>query len=351
MRLRAPLRLLLALALSASVGAIHARAAAPPPGATANERSPELSRVRVPEILLQPLPSKGGVPRMAPPLGPPPSPERLAEFEARVRALKGAHFGHQPPAARRAGIERLREFTDPAAFGPLWAGLERERDDVRLAVLDHFARQGAQGQEALARVAIASREGAIRAEATRRIERPPHARVLAVLDEGLRSTEHETVNNAGLLAGAVHAIEAIPALIFAQYAQDTVRAQGDLAWIAIGTTRSYVANVIPVTGDNSGAFQPVIGQIREGVVMRVADCVATTYRADVHNSLLAMASFDTGEDLARIGWDMRAWWRWFNDEYVPFKRREDEALARAAAAKTPPAGAPGADENAPRTAR
>lgn len=340
----------LALALLTTTIVLHstvARATAsstPPPGGLAGQgpgdRPPELARERIPSILLHPIPAKGGVPLMAPPLKSKATPHTVAVFEEKVRALRSTHFGQQSQAARRTGLKHIREFTDPASFVPLWTGLEMERDDVRLAVLDHFARQGADGQEALARVAIASKAPAIRAEATRRVQRPPNERVLAVLDESLRSTEHEVVNNAGLLAGALHAIEAIPALIFAQYAQDTARTEGDLAWIAIGTTRSYVANVIPVTGDNGGAFQPVIGQIYEGVVMRIADCVATTYRSDVHHSLLAMASFDTGTDLARLGWDMRAWWRWFNSEYVPFKQREDAALAKAAAERAAPDSPP-----------
>jgi hypothetical protein len=213
--------------------------------------------------------------------------------------------------------------------------LQGEKDDVRLAVMDHLARQGSAGQAILARIAIHDKAKPIRAEATRRVQQPPVDSVLQVLDEGLRANEHETVNNAGLLAGNIHAIEAIPALIFAQFAQDPQPPEGDLGWIAIGTTRSYVQNLVPVTGDNSGAFSPVIGQVFEGVVMRVQDCIVTTYRADVHDSLIAMTSFDTGTDTARMAWDMRGWARWFNEEYVPFKQREDQALANAAAQAQP----------------
>ncbi len=320
------------VAIAASTIAASALAAAtPPPGSVAGAKPPELSRERVPAILLAPLPSKGGVPPMVAPRKPMFGPEQSRAYEPQIRAIRLQCFGQHPAAVRAAGFERLRAFTDPASFEPMWMELRSEKDDVRLAVLDHFARQGDAGQSALAWVAIRSKAPEIRAEATRRIQRPPVDSVLAALDEALRSTEHETVNNAGLLAGNIHAIEALPALIFAQAAQDTAKTEGDLAWIAIGTTRSYVANVIPVTGDNSGAFQPVIGQILEGVVMRVADCVVTTYRADVHNSLISMTSFDTGTDTARLDWNMQAWWRWFNEEYVPFKQREDEELARAAA--------------------
>jgi hypothetical protein len=32
---------------------------------------------------------------------------------------------------------------------------------------------------------------------------------------------------------------------------------------------------------------------------------------------------------------MRAWYRWFNEQYVPMKQREDQELASAAAGVTP----------------
>ena len=155
--------------------------------------------------------------------------------------------------------------------------------------------------------------------------------VLAALDDGLRAEDHEWINRAGILAGAVHAVEALPTLIFAQVAQSAPSERGDRAWIATGRTISYVANVIPVVGDNAGAYQPVIGQLIEGVVLRVQDCAVTIYHGGVHDSLVAMAAYDSGMDVSSLGWDIRAWHRWFNEEYVPFKRRQDEELAKAAA--------------------
>lgn len=309
--------------------------ATPPVGT----KPPELARDRVPAILLKPLPAKGAVPYMVPPKKPLKGVEAVKHaaaiegYSEQFRALKSKHFGSHTGVTRTAGLTQLRSFSDAQSLEPMWAALGTEQDDVRLAVMDHLARQGATGQGTLAKIAIYAKEAPIRAEATRRIQMPPAESVLQELDTALRANEHETINNAGLLAGSIHAIEAIPALIFAQFSQDNAQAQGDLAWIAIGTRRSYVQNLIPVTGDNSGAFNPVIGQIIEGVVMRVADCIVTTYRADVHNSLIAMSSFDTGTDMAaRLDWDMRGWAKWFNEEYVPMKQREDEQLAKAQAA-------------------
>jgi hypothetical protein len=90
-----------------------------------------------------------------------------------------------------------------------------------------------------------------------------------------------------------------------------------------------VQNVIPVVGDNSGAFQPIIGQIIEGVVLRVNDCSATVYHGGVHDSLVAMTTYDSGTQTAGIGWDIRDWAKWFDGTYVPLKRAQDEELAKA----------------------
>jgi hypothetical protein len=309
--------------------------ATPPSGELTGQKPAELTRTQVPANLLVPLPTRGGVPPMvtkAKPVNH--SSEAMEKYSAQFRALKSKYFGQHSATLRQTGLAQLRAYTDAASLEPMWTVLQTESDDVRLAVMDHLAGRASAGQAILARIAIHDKTAAIRAEATRRIAQPPTESVLHVLDESLRSNEHVVVNNAGLLAGNIHAIEALPALIFAQFSQDTQTSEGDLAWIAIGTQRSYVQNLVPVTGDNSGAFSPVIGQVIEGVVMRVADCIVTTYRADVHNSLVSMSSFDTGTDTSYLAWDMRAWARWFNQEYVPMKQRQARELAAMGAGAT-----------------
>ncbi|MFO0963139.1 MAG: hypothetical protein U0625_09570 [Phycisphaerales bacterium] len=336
----APTRLVaLAAALAgALVLAPGSAVATPPPGATTGQKPPELRRARVPKNLLTPIPASGAVPRMVAPHKRPGDAEAWAKADAQVRAIRSKHFGTGAGAkSRAAGIEAVRAMKDPAAFASIYNGLKGEAHDVKLAVLDHFAAGGEEGQYALAWIAIEDTDKAIRAEATRRVGRPPSDAVLAALDEALRSENKDYVNNAGLLAGTIHAIEALPELIFAQFSQSaTPGYRGSLGWIAIGKTTSYVANVIPVVGDNSGAFQPVIGQVIEGVVMDVQGCVVTTYHGDVHDSLVAMSSYDSGMDTSTLAWNMRDWWKWFNEQYVPLKQREDQELARAAAA--PPSG-------------
>jgi len=304
----------------------------PPAGAVSGQMPAELTRARVPANLLVPLPTTGGVPRMAPKHVRPGNQESWDKAHAQITAIRARNFGSAGPKMRAAGIEAMRTMTDPAAFEAIYGALKGEAAPVKLAMLDHFAAQGDEGQYALACIAMQDADKAIRSEATRRIRKPPSMAVLAALDEGLRSDDHQIVNYAGLLAGSVHAIEALPALIFAQFAQSATQKRGDLAWIAVGKTTSYVANVIPVVGDNSGAFQPVIGQVIEGVVMEVQDCIVTTYRGDVHDALVAMSTFDSGTDTAQLAWNMHSWYKWFNEQYVPLKQRQDQELAKAQAA-------------------
>jgi len=275
--------------------------------------------------LVAPIPATGAVPPIA-------SravlnvPRELApgvsaqEYERRAKALKASCFGGRKGATRARGITQVSDWTDPTSWPVLWRVMRAEGDDVRLAVLDHLATQGGLGEAQLADIAIRDEDAAIRHEASRRIRRPAGPEVLAVIDNALRAPQHAIANNAGILAGRVDAFAAIPVLIFAQATSDEARSKADLAWIAIATRQSYVANVVPIVGNGSGAFQPVIGSVASGVVMRVQDAVVYTYRADVHNALVSLTTRESGQSTADFGWDMARWWTWFNTEFVPAQR-------------------------------
>lgn len=279
--------------------------------------------VSSPGAVVAPLPKSGPVPAV---VDHDPSEEKILshrakqrQYERQVTIIANKHFGSvKAEAIRREGIEKLKEFTDPASFRPMFDVLVKEKDDVRLAMLEHFAAQSEAGHAALAHVAIHADDAALRNEASRRIPTPISKPVLRELDKALRSPKHVIANNAGALAGVLNAVEAIPLLIFAQATRDTAPAnEGDLAWIAIQTSTVYVADVTPVVGDNSGGFAPVLGILREGVLMRVQDAVVVNYRLDVHRSLVNMANAETGEDTEHMGYNMREWWAWYNDVFVP----------------------------------
>ncbi len=250
-----------------------------------------------------------------------------ADVASEIRKLRREHFGGmRKQSVREQGFEKLKQFKQPSSITPLYEELRTEQDDVVLAMLDHVASLGDAGQAALTWMAIMDANPALRHEAERRIRQPASSAALGVLDTALRSGDDMVANRAGSLAGAIGATQAIPLLIAAQATERRAESEGDLAWIAIQTQRSYVQNLIPVTGSNSGAFQPVIGVIGEGVLLRIMDAVVVTYRTEIHNALVNLSSADWGQPTDGFGYDIGAWRTWYEQEYRPMlSRRGDEA--------------------------
>jgi hypothetical protein len=307
----------------------------PAPKVTATAHDPKTAPPRTaPTGLLTPIPENGGLPRIYSQLY-----DITAEqmnFRAKARGygrqiakIKHNHFGDVRVAEiRQQGLEKLREFSDPAAFRAMIDELAREADDVRLGMLDHFAMQGEEGQAALGWLAIYDKDQAIQNEALTRMVTPAAEPVKYLLNSALRTKDHKVMDAAATVAGALSVLEAIPLLIFGQaVVTGTERTEGDLAWIAIQTQRAYVQNLIPIVGDGSAAFQPVIGIVSDGVVMRVMDAVVIEYRTPVHNALVAMTTHDWGQPTEYLSYNIRAWWDWYNNQYVPFK---NEQAAKAA---------------------
>ncbi len=305
----------------------------------------------IPPSLLRPIPSSGPIPPAVDPAilksaSPPGS--SAQSYERSAKDFVHSKFASRRGTTRVQNLEQLSQWKDPASWQALWDAMKNEKDDVRLAFMDHLASQGGMGQGMLAKIAIRSEESPMRHEASRRIERPACDEVVAMIELGLRDDRHLVVNQAGLLAGKVDAFAVIPSLIFAQVTADEKKTAGDLAWIAIGTNTHYIANVTAVVGDNAGAFQPVIGTIQTGVLMRVQDAMVYNYRTDAHQSLIALTSRDFGQSTADYGWDMKRWWSWFNTEYVPFKQAQAAANAKPALPPEMPI-VPPTEPTAPRT--
>ncbi len=294
---------------------------------------------------LQPIPSSGAVPPL---VKPDPMLDReynsraqQRQYKQQINGILHKHLGSMKvESIRNEGIAKLKEFVDPAAFRVMFELVSDEKDDVRLAVLDHFAAQGEPGAGALAWAAIHTEDAAIRHEATNRIPRPVPRSVLREVDNALRDPKHIVANNAGVLAGALNIVEAIPLLIFSQATEDRNPGQneGDLAWIAIQTSTVYVANLEPVVGDGAGGFAPVLGVLREGVLMRVIDAVVVNYRTDIHTSLVNMSSSEFGSSTEHLGYNMPKWYAWYNTEFVPAYNAKHAAEFDPGPDSTPPAG-------------
>lgn len=260
---------------------------------------------------------------------------RAREYATQIRLIQRRHFGPVRLGKLRAeGLEELREFTDPAAFRPMWEILRQEKDDVRLGVLDHFASQDEEGQAALAWVAIHEtgeddESLALKYEATKRLQGPASDPVLAELDWSLRSANHMIANNAASVAGVLDAVETIPLLIFGQAAGSGGSGSsgesgqtGDLAWIAIEHQTVYVRELIPIVNNGAVAFQPIPGIVTEGAVLRAVDAVVVIYRTIVHRVLVNMSTNDWGESTSHLGYDPGAWLAWYKNEYLPYKESQ-----------------------------
>ncbi len=276
---------------------------------------------------LEPIPENAGAGRMYSKLYEL-TPEELRkraevrEYAKQLKVIRRNHFGMmKAEKVRAAGIAQLAEFTDAAAFGPMIEVFAAEKDDVRLAMLDHFAKNGAEGQAALAWVVIYDKDTAIRNEALRRMTAPVDQPVLYLVDRALRSSNVNVANAGAVLANGLNITQAIPLMIFAQVnATGPNQPRGDLAWIAIQTQRAYVAGLQPVAGNGAGAFQPIIGILNEGAVLRIIDAVVVEYRTVVHYSLVNMTTNAMNESTEAMGYDINAWRNWYNDVYLPGKQ-------------------------------
>lgn len=229
---------------------------------------------------------------------------------------------------RQEGLDQLAEFTDPAAFKPLIDILEGEKDDVLLFLLDHFKAQGEMGQAAVAWLAIHHDDSAIRNEARKRLTKPADDPVRAVIENALKDHDPDVANLGGQLAGFLDIHDAIPLLILAQADEVPLREEGDQAWIAIGQQRVFIQALIPVVGDNSGAFLPVPGVVQSGVVLRIHEAVAVIYRTEIHIVLVNMTSQAMGYSTEYLGYDFERWKDWYNNEYLPHQRRLAEMRQR-----------------------
>lgn len=292
-----------------------------------------LNAQAVPGVLRTPLPDKGPVPSITPEADrvslAGTDDARTREWHGIIEAIQKQHFrSGRRPEQRAEGIRELQRIDDYAAFQPMIEVLAGEKDDVRVAMLEHFSAHDDAGQAALAWTAIYADDKALRYEATLRLATPASPSVLAVLDHALRDTRHAVVSNAASLANALNAIETIPLLIFNQATVDDYSDEGDLAWIAIGTQISYVQDLVPVVGGGSGAFDPIVGTILEGTVLAIQDAIVVVYRTEVHFALRNLTTRDWGRPTDHLAWDMKRWWTWYNEEYVPYKQAQARETQR-----------------------
>jgi hypothetical protein len=268
---------------------------------------------------------------------------RRVEIERDLYKLRAEYFRNvRNTQIRQIGISKLRKYTDPAIYPSLLKIFKGEKMDVRAAVLDILAEGGNDlADTTLTWAAIFDPSKEFRDAAAERLMRRikesgggATARIKSVVAQGLREGDEDELGAAAHLAQTLGLVEAIPMLISAQLGGGTAVGSvgGDsdnhsLAWILVGTQTAFVSDLQPVVGDSAVAFDPQLSVVTEGVYLRVIDAVVVTYRYEVHNSLVGLTSDAWGQPTERLGWDTKAWQRWYAEDFKPYWAAKEAATA------------------------
>ncbi|MFM9994388.1 MAG: hypothetical protein ACKVU4_01160 [Phycisphaerales bacterium] len=291
--------------------------------------------------------------------------KRRVELEREMYKIRATYFRNiRNVEVRQVGLSKLSAYSDPAIFPSLLKIFGKEKDDVRTTILDNLAGLKTEHADAtIAWGAIFGADAGFRAAATERLMRrmqaapgEPSIYVQSVIARGLRSETNAEITSAARLAEALRLYEAIPMLINAQISGQTTRVGGggggdtSLAYILVGQQQAFISDLTPVVGDTAVAFDPTVGVVTEGVILRVLDAVVVTYRVEVNTALRGLASAGWGRPVDQLGWNVPAWHEWYANEFKPHlaKLREQERAdagkgeADASLPATTPAGpAPG----------
>jgi|GEM_PF-2017644 len=248
------------------------------------------------------------------------------QFEVQLRKIRTRYIrGIRKTEIRQVGISKLRAFTDPDAFPALLDLFKREKPDVRVAILDHLASLGTEEADtALAWAAVFDRDKAIRAQAASRVAARVEESgstvpdgVKIVLAHALGQRRDAAASAAANLSRVLKLYEAIPALITAQVRSEQRTGRGALATILVGQQVPFVSDLQPVVGESAVGFDPTISVVTEGVVMQIDDAVVTTYRVEVHNALVGLASAAWGHDTSSLAYDLPRWRHWYAHDLLP----------------------------------
>lgn len=257
---------------------------------------------------------------------------RKRAFERELRLIQRSHFGTMRNVERREiGLRKLRGYTDPAALIAMTELFDRERSDVRGAVLDHIAEQETDEAETLlAWESVRGRDAWYRARAREhmagRAERRREAggelspRVRGVIASALGGSNDTAAVEAGRLAGALRLFEFVPMMAMAQStARRSVQERtGDLGWIMIGRQTTFISDYTPVVSNSAVGLDPQVSVVSDGVMLRVHEAVVMVYRTEIFETLVEMTSEAWGRPTRSMGYDSGAWREWYEQEFVPF---------------------------------
>jgi hypothetical protein len=254
----------------------------------------------------------------------------MFELEQNVRKIYATFFKrNRNEQTRQRGWEELAAYAHDERVYPLLIDLfEREPTASRNELLDFFTESaGPQAQTLLAWVAVFETDDIEHRDYASAMlagligsEGEPDNGAQTVMAMGLKSGNDEHIEAAARLVRTYNLLRAVPLLAQAQLQPRSsgrdVRT-GALAQIVVGTQQAFVADLTPVVATSAVAFQPTIGVVSSGTVLRVMDAVVYEYRTNVHKILVDMTSAATGQRTGRLGYDADAWRDWYARELEP----------------------------------
>lgn len=263
----------------------------------------------------------------------------LFEAERNVRQIYAQFFKRSRSViSHERGWEELQRYAnDDRIYRLLLELFERQPTAVRNQLSAFFAQHtGEHAQTMLAWVAIfEDRNEPHRMDAEARLagligDGEPSYGAQRVMSIGLKSGKDSAVNAAANLVRQYNLLRAVPLLAQAQ-AQPRGGAPevrtGALAQIVVGTQQAFIADLTPVVATAAVAFQPTVGVVSSGTVLRVIDAVVYEYRTDVHQVLVDMTTAASGEATGHLGYDAAAWHDWYARVLEPELDKQDAARA------------------------
>ncbi|MEN1704763.1 MAG: hypothetical protein AAGJ54_04530 [Planctomycetota bacterium] len=248
----------------------------------------------------------------------------LADVQRDVRRVFSQFFKRtKSEVSHRRGWEELEQFAADDRVYPLLIELFRRqptavRNDLTRFFIDHA---GVQAETVLAWIAVfetddeSHRDHAAAALTGLVADGTPTMGAQRVLAVGLKSGEDGPIHRAAGLVQQFGLLRAVPLLAQAQAQPRSSGGRdvrtGALAQIVVGTQQAFVADLTPVVAANAVGFQPTIGVISSGTVLRVIDATVFEFRTDVHQVLVDMTTAASGEPTGYLGYDAEAWHEWY----------------------------------------
>lgn len=250
----------------------------------------------------------------------------LVDVEKDLRRVYYRFFkSTRNPEMHAQGWRELERFMDdPRVFDLMIELFEDKPIEMKRELLELFVRTASDDADVvLAWVAVFDEDEEMRQWAAGRLaervgEDEPSNRIQRVLESGLLSGSDDAAASSASLVRQFKLLNAIPHLIQAQaQPQRTEVRRGAIAQIVVGTQQAFVANLTPVVANNAVGYQPTIGVVTDGVVLRVMDAVVWSYRTEVHRDLVGMTSDAWGRSTASLGYDHGKWFDWYENEFKP----------------------------------